>query len=305
MKHKYLDLALEKLRNEYGVDGLRDVILNRPKRLCLYLDITENEKPLLNVVTGNLSDIGFEDKPSIFLEEIFNCFDKNNKYGSVGGKEEYYWSIYNKVYDFTVESNVSFPMITENGRYWIRYNAIPIKEKENMMTVFITDVTEFLNEEEKLFDKTHRDALTTVFNNYTLDYHYGVRYQHEDFHVLYLDLDNFKDVNDKLGHQYGNEYLQDFAKILLSYEDNYDRFYRIGGDEFVGLFFRPTQEILEIASSIISRTKELSIKKNSLDTSVSIGVIQATTREDVIKKADKLLYEAKSSGKNKYVFGVE
>ena len=304
MEFKYFEESLNVLKSKYGIDGIKDILLNRSDRIFLFTDIKE-ERIKLNVISDNLSIIGFEDTESIYLDDIVSFFDKDNKYALVGGREEYYQNIINQLYSFDSESYVSFPIINKKRRYWIRINIVPIDKNPNLRAVFITDVTQFLVNEEEIFIKTHKDSLTGVFNKYTLDYHYGERYQFDNFNILYLDLDDFKLVNDKLGHETGNVYLQNFAKILLDLENNYNRFYRIGGDEFVGFFFEEKEEVIKVAEEIISKTIELSSKDKDIETSVSIGILKTTVKDDPIKQADKLMYEAKNNGKNQYVYKVE
>ena len=189
--NKYLDNALRELNDQYKLDGIVDVLLLRDDRVVLYADITKS--PItLQVVSGSLSNIGYDDNKAIHLKEFFASFDHFNKYAEVAGIEEYYNGIHQKIVDFKTPSNVSFPIVTNNGRFWIRMNSVPIKNNSNLIAFYITDVTQYLIDEEMLFDKTHRDSLTQLFNKYTLDYHFGVRYKNDDFHVFFLDLDNFK-----------------------------------------------------------------------------------------------------------------
>ncbi len=120
-----------------------------------------------------------------------------------------------------------------------------------------------------------------------------------------MDIDDFKQLNDTLGHPQGNAFLVDFAELLETYESGFNRFYRIGGDEFVGLFFKKPEAIKAIASEIIKKTQTLSRDKYFTNTSVSIGIVKAEERDDIIGKADKLLYRIKENGKNRYLYELE
>jgi diguanylate cyclase (GGDEF)-like protein len=303
MNEKYLKNSLEDLQRNYLIDGLLDIVLIRENRVILYADKTQ--KPLrLKVLTGNLKTVGFDDEPSITMDQILQQFDHNNHYSEVAGIKEYFENISSQLLDTNRECNISLPILNDHGRTWIRVNSVPVKKNAKLNAYFITNVTEFLIEEEKLFIKSHRDSLTGIFNKYTLDYHYGQRYKKDNFHVLFIDLDDFKIVNDELGHQEGNKVLQDFSKILLSHEKNYNRFYRIGGDEFVGFFFEPKEAILHVADNILKQAKSI-LNHDKVKVSASIGIIQATARKDVIQKADKTMYEAKKLGKNRYVYKIE
>lgn len=126
-----------------------------------------------------------------------------------------------------------------------------------------------------------------------------------DFHVMYLDLDDFKPINDRHGHALGNEYLMAFANILKSYQQGYNQFYRMGGDEFVGLFWGSDEDIKTIAKSIIHETQMIKFPPDERGITVSIGIMKATKRHDVIRKADKILYDVKNKGKNRFEYVVE
>ncbi len=305
MKHNHLDSALKHLKETYNIDGLRDIILNQYDLIILYCDISNRTNINLRVLAGNLETIGLLNVPSIQFEDLMSKFDLKNNYAEVAGEKEFYDQIYNAILTFESTVNVTFPIITKKGRFWINAKVSRLDENPNICSIYISNITKSMEEEEKLFIKTHKDSLTQVFNRYTLDYHYGKRYKLPNFHVFYIDIDDFKNINDLLGHQKGNEYLEAFAKILLSYENNYSRFYRIGGDEFVGLFFEESGEILRIAEAIIDETTSLKTKLDLPHSSVTIGIVKATVREDVIRKADKVMYEAKRLGKNRYLFSIE
>jgi diguanylate cyclase (GGDEF)-like protein len=301
-------MSLNDLKKEfkktYDLDFLNDVILNRDDQIILFMD-ESNDSSMLICANGTLNKIGFSNAKTINIEAFFDVFDYQNAYATVRGEKEYFKEVKDQLLDYTREINVTFPIFIHDRKYWLRFHRVPIKKNVRYHSIFITDVTRYLVEEEALFHKTHHDSLTGLFNRYTLDYHYGERYQMDVFHVMYLDLDNFKMFNDSLGHHAGNTYLQEFAMILKSHESNYNRFYRLGGDEFVGLIFESSDKVKDMATSISEMTRKLSKQSNFTDTSVSIGIIQATKREDVIKKADKLMYKAKSKGKNQWLFEVE
>lgn len=305
MKKSYYNNSANRLRQEYDIDVVNDVLLIRENRVILYAETSNYDNIKMFVISGNLSSFGLPDKESIQLTEILDCFDLNNKYGEVSGKEEYRKDIVGQISDFSKESNVTFPIISGEKRTWIRLNTLPLKNNKNLNAFFITDVTQYLIHEEKIFEKTHKDSLTKLFNRYTLDYHYGERYHNENFHVMYLDLDDFKVINDTEGHNLGNDYLKEFANLLLRYSNGKSLFYRIGGDEFVGLIFDSTDNVIEIAKNILSETTKIEVKGSTKILSTSIGVVKATKAENLIKKADELLYEAKQKGKNMYIFSVE
>ena len=128
------------------------------------------------------------------------------------------------------------------------------------------------------------------------------------FAVLFLDLDNFKQINDSYGHQIGDELLIITAYRLQACIRTNDIAARLGGDEFVILLDKI--ENVKMACDVAERIQTslhmpFNIGLNDLITSASIGITLYNTQskrpEDLLHNADKAMYEAKKSGKNRYV----
>lgn len=133
--------------------------------------------------------------------------------------------------------------------------------------------------------------------------------QHKLMAVMFVDLDYFKNINDRYGHDIGDEVLKVFANIVSNIIRSDDTLCRIGGDEFVILLnqLNLAADATMIADSIFSAfAKPVRIDSNVINIGISIGVaiFSPTTKESarsILKRADIALYEAKSSGRNKYV----
>jgi diguanylate cyclase len=132
----------------------------------------------------------------------------------------------------------------------------------------------------------------------------------EPFAVLFLDVDNFKQVNDGFGHEAGNLVLKGTAAELLEVVRSTDFAARYGGDEFVVLLVRTGQDGARlVAEKVRSRVEELG-KTLGLPpklVTVSIGVAtfapEAEHHEDVLVAADRALYRAKAGGRNRVALG--
>lgn len=129
------------------------------------------------------------------------------------------------------------------------------------------------------------------------------------FHLLLLDLDNFKTVNDTIGHGGGDILLRDCGKRLRSILKKEDNIFRIGGDEFaITLVGRKLHQDVEKICHRITHaiSQKFDIDKHEIFIGVSIGVIQYNngnfTESSLIKNADVAMYWAKSDGKNTYKF---
>lgn len=123
--------------------------------------------------------------------------------------------------------------------------------------------------------------------------------------ILFIDLDNFKPVNDTYGHQVGDKVLQGVARILRELAQPEDIIGRFGGDEFVLLIkqVRNLKSLTELAQKIVEAMGTLDYEgKDDVVISCSLGAALApqdgTDLSKLISVADQRLYEAKHRGKN-------
>ncbi|MBE4855871.1 cyclic di-GMP phosphodiesterase [Enterobacter cloacae complex sp. P40RS] len=130
--------------------------------------------------------------------------------------------------------------------------------------------------------------------------------------VVYLDLDNFKKVNDAYGHMFGDQLLQAVALAILSCLDKAQTLARLGGDEFIVMATDTSQGALEaMASRILTRLRQpFRIGLIEVYTGCSLGIALApqhgNDRESVIRNADTAMYTAKENGRGKFcVFSPE
>ncbi len=127
--------------------------------------------------------------------------------------------------------------------------------------------------------------------------------------LMFVDLDEFKQVNDALGHMVGDQLLRQVAGRLRDHLREADTVARWGGDEFVLLLteLRATEDAGRVAEKILALLAEpFLIAGRALHTSVTIGLDvfphQATTPEDLIRHADMALYRGKLQGKNRALY---
>ena len=122
------------------------------------------------------------------------------------------------------------------------------------------------------------------------------------FTVAYIDLDNFKMVNDKFGHGTGDELLRIVAYTAKNQLRETDVFARLGGDEFALLFPETGQEDARAVIAKIQRSFLSAMQSNGWLVTLSIGVLTCIetprTTDELIKMADDLMYSVKNNGKN-------
>jgi len=153
------------------------------------------------------------------------------------------------------------------------------------------------------------DALTNVFSRKKLDQDLQLLDNNlKKFSVVFLDIDNFKKINDSFGHAVGDKILKETGNILRRYLRRNTYAYRYGGEEFVVILPEGNLEAAKVVAerlrNIISNT-EVKINENqTIRFTASFGAAQKEEGEaaiNVLKRADEALYEAKRSGKNRVV----
>lgn len=168
----------------------------------------------------------------------------------------------------------------------------------------------------QLLDETRRlaitDALTGLFNrrhfNQQLEENVGraVRYE-EPLALVFLDVDHFKFVNDRYGHQAGDRCLQAIAHALRESVRDSDQIARIGGEEFAVLLIRADKQLaLSIAERLRDRVDDLILEEDPplpIDLTASLGVAflpeDGLDPKSLMRAADRALYTAKRLGRNR------
>ncbi|MEN4053122.1 EAL domain-containing protein [Sulfurimonas sp. NWX79] len=131
----------------------------------------------------------------------------------------------------------------------------------------------------------------------------------ELFSVMFIDVDNFKNVNDTYGHTAGDKLLEIIAKRMKTHIRSGDTLARLGGDEFAILLQNLKNPTVpgNIANKILdAMQKPIYIDQHTIFTSISIGIYisdhQNESREKILSYADVAMYAAKNSGKAKYIY---
>lgn len=125
--------------------------------------------------------------------------------------------------------------------------------------------------------------------------------------VLMLDLDGFKEINDTLGHNYGDLVLKEVSERLLKLLRASDTAARLGGDEFVILIenIQGQDEAILVANKLLSTLSDpMTLERHTVNISASIGIAlypsDNNTESYLLDHADMAMYQAKKAGKNRF-----
>ncbi|GAA6152896.1 sensor domain-containing diguanylate cyclase [Pseudoteredinibacter isoporae] len=171
------------------------------------------------------------------------------------------------------------------------------------------DITEMKKHQEIIAHQATHDYLTGVYNRKAF-YEFGetmwarLKREHTPSKLLFIDLNDFKTVNDQFGHQEGDKVLCLFANILKSECRDSDLLARIGGDEFVLYMSGDKQAAHILAERLIEKIKRRSLR----GCKISIGIAsseQARTLSELVRYADEAMYFAKRSYTQSFCFYLE
>lgn len=192
----------------------------------------------------------------------------------------------------------------------------PLRDENNVIKylfISVQDVTEIAAFENKLLDMSIKDGLTEVFNRRFFDGRLKEEFERHKRYIrplslVILDIDFFKKVNDKYGHQCGDFILKSLSSIIAASIRNMDILARYGGEEFCCLLLETNlSSALGVAERFRKTISEYKFNFNnhSIRVTISLGISElkeGTDSPDVLlKEADDALYKAKKTGRNKVV----
>jgi diguanylate cyclase (GGDEF)-like protein/PAS domain S-box-containing protein len=312
-------LILKKNENIEELILLKEELFEKEKRYMLAIDGSndaiwewdlENNNVFVSekwtsitgyIINKNMDFIGFI-RNLIHDDDIKNVCDNFNDYYE------------GKVTCFQSE----FRMRIKNDNYkWLFVRAKGLQNEENKtikLSGSITDITDRKEIEEEIKHKAYYDALTNLPNKTLVtdiieNKIKEFKLNKKEGAIIFLDLDDFKKINDTLGHHYGDQLLKIIAEILKISFDEKDTVARFGGDEFLIIMndIKGNDDVIlkcDLLIEIFKKTFE--IGERHVYTSASMGVTVFPRDSDDINKllinADAAMYKAKDNGKNKYYF---
>jgi diguanylate cyclase (GGDEF)-like protein/PAS domain S-box-containing protein len=215
---------------------------------------------------------------------------------------------------------VEFRMQHQDGHWlWIQAAGAvvshdPANHKPLRLCGTLQDITERKKQEERILHQAHFDSLTGLPNRFlALDRLSQLineaRRNKKRVAVLFLDLDDFKKINDSLGHDTGDKLLTEAASRLQSVVRNTDTVGRLGGDEFIiliGGLLEPTN-IQHTADTLCKKfTKAFAIDNRELVLTASIGISiypdDGENPSELLRNADTAMYHSKELGRNTYSY---
>ncbi len=237
--------------------------------------------------------------------------------GSGWNDKDFYQHMWHEV-DMNGEWHGELTERKKNGEiYNAELTVIALHDDDGEITNYIFiihDISKRKKNEELIQNLAYYDSLTKLPNRVLFEERVkssiaALKRSKKKMAILFMDMDNFKEVNDNYGHLVGDKFLIKVSKNIKKFLRENDTLARLGGDEFIILLdnIDNISDIVPIANRIVNRfNKAVTIEGNKLYTGVSIGVSiypdDATTYEGLLKASDTAMYQVKHSGKNGFQF---
>ena len=190
-----------------------------------------------------------------------------------------------------------------------------LKHTNNTLEETVKKRTEVLEEQRNILDyQAHYDALTNLpnrikFQKEIQDITHSAQMHKNNFALLFIDLDQFKKINDSYGHDVGDQVIRITASRIKKSIDTHDKLARLGGDEFTILVekYKYTKDLEYLAQKVIDTVQEpIIIDNTTMFISCSIGISlypdDTDAHQDMIKYADTAMYKAKELKRGHYTF---
>ena len=206
--------------------------------------------------------------------------------------------------------------VSPEGVYYSReVDARPVEDpaRGTLYVGYAKDITDQKNQTQELLEQARHDSLTQLYNNRTgkelIDRYLQAKDPYASCGMLVIDLDFFKNVNDRYGHLFGDKVLQEFARMLRTLFRSSDILVRFGGDEFV-VFLKdiPNTTLLQKTRQLSESVQHVKFWENDYRMTCSIGACflpentAGYSFDQLFENADWAMYQAKQNGRNQYVF---
>lgn len=314
----YNELAVteEELRDQYEELQRNEIALrNSEERYRLALDGSNDAIWELDLITGEFFASEKLYEMTEYEPNSITDLTDLNKYIHPNDFEIVKNDFYNHIIDVTEIYRSEYRIKKSNGDYiWILSRGKTLKDSEGISIKIagsISNITDRKISEEKIKYMAFYDSLTNLPNRAffmnKLDEEIQIAIDlNVEGAVFFIDLDNFKNINDTLGHNYGDQLLIYLAKELERLKGEKDTICRLGGDEFILIhpYVKPL-EILEYTSKLLALSKSIfEVDDKQIYITASIGVAlypkDGSDSSNILKNADFAMYKAKELGKNRF-----
>lgn len=210
--------------------------------------------------------------------------------------------------------NLEYRLIARDGRVvWLRDQGVVVVDEHHRplyLQGYLLDITREREAEQQLRQLALYDPLTGLANRafFHERLRHAIKLRHDEGHatgLLYIDLDDFKGINDRWGHEFGDEVLREIGRRIERSVRPGDTAARLGGDEFAIVLTEPVtpEDAVGVAERLLAEIgKPLESGSGPLYTAASIGIAFGNDDETLVREADIAMYRAKGHPEVGYAF---
>ena len=298
---------LERVESKFNLNILNDLIFVDDRQIYFVID-THIKPNMCYLISGDLSKIGLPDFDEIEASKLLDFVEPDNLLAEVEGKYTFLQKIRDKFNDLKDEIFFYIPIKKANKPIWL-YVSLKCIEGQDLVLGQVVRIYHDTPVNIIHYQKTYQDSLTRLFSRETLKMHIDYLKNTRGTYLLYLDIDEFKSINDIHGHQAGDQFLIDISNFFISRWEHNVLYYRLGGDEFaVYCYEHDDKSIIERANNLVKDIENLNNMTKELGISVSIGIVKITDENKdyhrLLNLGDKCMYESKQKGKGNITLNV-
>ena len=287
------------------------------KKIIIYKKQLETAQKIAEMFTWqyDCENKLFNSKNFNYMKKILNLKNIKEFINSIEEKD-----LFSKQLEDLCQNNNTMEIIVkikslENKYFYFKIEAKQIIQNRKPLIIGIcVNITEEIKKQERIEFLAYHDPLTGLVNRTFLKMELETltkinKRDNKKLAIIFIDLDNFKFINDTFGHEAGDELLIEISKRLQSLVRGSDIVARIGGDEFVIILnhIKVKKDVETVITHIQDElSKPVIIEKNNIEITFSAGITiypdDTTNVNEILQLADIAMYESKKEGKNRFSF---
>lgn len=288
----------------HNIDLLYDVFLYDNESIFFVIDGIKNiTASKLSHIYGDYAHYNLPEGLKT-IDQLLDMIDKKSEICEIRGIKEYTDEIRRELNSDQTKIVLYLPLIINNKKHYLEMKTYRFFDKKKTVLMLSPIDVKKVNLE-TLYFESYKDSLTGLFNYNTCMFHLNKTYGNHYFG--FIDLDNFKSINDTYGHKKGDEVLALIGKKLIEIADQHVIMYRKSGDEFlfmtIDLDYDKTMELVNKIQTVIRN-----IHLPALRVDCSIGLVEYKDHNpiytvfDALILADIAMYMSKNDGRGRVTF---
>jgi diguanylate cyclase (GGDEF)-like protein len=293
-------------------DEINRLVFRHDHHIMFTFDWSQSPR-IVKIISGDPTTLGLPALTEFPFHDIIPHIETKNELAEVEGRETFIASIRRRIDRLDGDMSLYIPFRHPEGKLWASVSLERISEENGKPKIVFCRIHQLSKETPREiihYQRTYQDALTRLFTRETLKQHLRTLIVHPGTYAMYMDLDDFKRINDQFGHRRGDEFLIRLANEFIAVWEQEVVYYRLGGDEFFIIVYNHTEaQIIERAKKIIRLVESIHVDGHPGGVSASIGIVPITDQnkgyDTLLDLADGAMYCAKNNGKGQCILLTE